>query len=88
MLFIIMSFIQDGPIEMRDEVKLYLFFLQYFLCKVEVFGFFLQQVVALTMTALTMDNADLVFVVVTSTAQLRIGKFVPLMGRSLTVNVK
>lgn len=40
------------------------------------------------MTALTMDNADLVFVVVTSTAQLRIGKFVPLMGRSLTVNVK
>lgn len=82
-----MSFIQDGPIEMRDEVKLYLFFLQYFLCKVKVF-FFLQQVVALTMTALTMDNADLVFVVVTSTAQLRIGKFVPLMGRSLTVNVK
>lgn len=86
MLFIIMSFIQDGPIEMRDEVKLYLFFLQYFLCK--VFCFFLQQVVALTMTALTMDNADLVFVVVTSTAQLRIGKFVPLLGRSLTVNVK
>lgn len=35
-----MSFIQDGPIEMRDEVKLYLFFLQYFLCKVKVFGVF------------------------------------------------
>lgn len=50
--------------------------------------FFLQQVVALTMTALTMDDADLVFVVATSTAQPRVGKCVPLMGRSLTVNVK
>lgn len=64
------------------------FFSNTFCVKFKFFGFFLQQVVALTMTALTMDNADLVFVVVTSTAQLRIGKFVPLMGRSLTVNVK
>lgn len=86
MLFIIMSFIQDGPIEMR--LSCICFFSNTFCVKLKFLVFFLQQVVALTMTALTMDNADLVFVVVTSTAQLRIGKFVPLMGRSLTVNVK